>query len=328
MKAAFHVGKEKVELRDVACPTASKNECLVEVKACAICGSDGWWLHEGLVPGIQGHEVTGVIVEVGEEVKSWKKGDRVAVYCVTGCGECDPCKRDMDPYCQRGASVVAGGFAEYVAVPARSLLPLGLSFDFIEGSLLTDTVGTPMRALRRIEIPRGGTVAVWGLGPLGNIAVQGAKALGAGRVIGLDPLLLRRKLAQELGADMTLDPNQANVESVLQNETGGVGVDACVCTIRNDEVAQRGCNLVRRGGWFVSVAGKALIGGEFEIYGSGVKYFAKSEYKPNVEFVKSGCIKLKPIITHIFPLDQIQEAFVKRFKQKDLAMKVVIKTSK
>jgi threonine dehydrogenase-like Zn-dependent dehydrogenase len=324
MKISIHVGKEQIEIRNTDRPSPQKDQCLVKVKACGICGSDEWWLEEEKNLEIQGHEITGTIVEVGDKVGSWTEGDRVAIYCVAGCGKCDSCVQGLDAYCQCGPKVITGGFGEYVAVPSRSLLPLDSYFGYEEGSLLTDTLGTPMRALRRIEILDEARVAVWGLGPLGAIAIQGAKAFGAGLVIGIDPIPFRRRLAKKLGADITLDPNQPNIENLIRKETSSLGVDCCVCTVRDNYVAQTGCNLVRRGGWFVSIAGKAQIGGEYEIYASGVWYFGRSEYKTNVELVKNGSIKLKPIITHVFPLDQIQEAFFTRFKKKDSSMKVIV----
>ncbi|MGQ9513919.1 MAG: zinc-dependent alcohol dehydrogenase [Thermoproteota archaeon] len=324
MKAAFHVSREKLELRDVPCPSIGKGECLVKVEACGICGSDGWWLSDKLAEGIQGHEISGTVAEIGPGEERWAKGDRVVVYAVIGCGECEPCKSGMDPYCLRGPSSLCGGFAEYVKVPTRSLLPLDPSIDFITGCLITDNVGTPMRALMRGKIPEGGVVAVWGLGPLGLVAVQGAKVLGAEKVIALDPVAKRREVACSLGADIALDPSSEDFMGISLRATKGYGVDLALCTVRDDGVAERASRMVRRNGWFVSTAGRAPIGGEFEIYASGVWYFAKSDYASNVELVKSGRIDLKPIVTHTFPLERIQEAFVTRFKRTDQAIKVVV----
>ncbi|MBO3803863.1 MAG: alcohol dehydrogenase catalytic domain-containing protein [Candidatus Brockarchaeota archaeon] len=324
MKAALHVGKERVEVREIPIPSLEEDECLVKVEACGICGSDRWWLGEELAREVQGHEISGTVAEVGEGVARWRVGDRVVVYAVLGCGECEPCMRGMDPYCLRGPRSVCGGFAEYAKAKARCLLPLDPSIDFVTGCLLTDNVGTPMRALARGKIPEGGTVAVWGLGPLGLVALQGAKALGAGKVIALDPVLKRREVARALGADIVLDPSGVDFRKVALENTNGYGVDLSLCTVRDDHVAEDAASIVRRNGWFVSAAGRAPIGGEFEIYASGVWYFAKSDYAPNVELVKGGLIDLKPIVTHTFPLERIQEAFATRFKKADQAIKVVV----
>jgi len=277
-----------------------------------------------LAQGIQGHEISGTIAEVGKGVEGWRVGDRVTVYAVIGCGECESCKMGMDPYCLRGPHVLSGGFAEYAKVPTRSLLPLDPTLDFVSGCLLTDNVGTPMRALGRARMRDGGVVAVWGLGPLGLVAVQGAKALGAQKVIGLDPISMRREVAKIMGADYVADPMKSDVGKISSEITGGYGVDLSFCTVRDDGIAERAANIVRRNGWFVSAAGRAPIGGEFEIYASGVWYFAKGDYPSNVELVKSGRIELRPIITHIFPLDRIQEAFETRFKHPERAIKVVV----
>lgn len=277
-----------------------------------------------MAQGIQGHEISGTIAEVGKGVEGWRVGDRVTVYAVIGCGECESCKMGMDPYCLRGPHVLSGGFAEYAKVPTRSLLPLDPTLDFVSGCLLTDNVGTPMRALGRARMRDGGVVAVWGLGPLGLVAVQGAKALGAQKVIGLDPISMRREVAKIMGADYVADPMKSDVGKISSEITGGYGVDLSFCTVRDDGIAERAANIVRRNGWFVSAAGRAPIGGEFEIYASGVWYFAKGDYPSNVELVKSGRIELRPIITHIFPLDRIQEAFETRFKHPERAIKVVV----
>lgn len=324
MKAAFHVSRERIEVREVPRPTIGNGECLVRVEACGICGSDGWWLRDESAQGIQGHEISGTIAEVGNGVEGWGVGDRVTVYAVIGCGECEPCKMGMDPHCLRGPHVLSGGFGEYAKVPTRSLLPLDPTLDFVSGCLLTDNVGTPMRALGRARMRDGGVVAVWGLGPLGLVAVQGAKALGARKVIGLDPISMRREVAKIIGADYVADPMKSDVGKISSEITGGYGVDLSFCTVRDDGIAERAANIVRRNGWFVSAAGRAPIGGEFEIYASGVWYFAKGDYASNVELVKSGRIELRPIITHVFPLDRIQEAFETRFKHPERAIKVVV----
>jgi len=324
LKAAFHVSRERIEVREVPRPIIGNDECLVRVEACGICGSDGWWLRDELAQGIQGHEISGTIAEVGKGVEGWRVGDRVTVYAVIGCGECESCKMGMDPYCLRGPHVLSGGFAEYAKVPTRSLLPLDPTLDFVSGCLLTDNVGTPMRALGRARMRDGGVVAVWGLGPLGLVAVQGAKALGARKVIGLDPISMRREVAKIMGADYVADPMKNDVGKISSEITGGYGVDLSFCTVRDDGIAERAANIVRRNGWFVSAAGRAPIGGEFEIYASGVWYFAKGDYPSNVELVKSGRIELRPIITHVFPLDRIQEAFETRFKHPERAIKVVV----
>lgn len=311
-------------MREVPRPTIGNDECLVRVEACGICGSDGWWLRYELAQGIQGHEIAGTIAEVGKGVEGWGVGDRVTVYAVMGCGECEPCKKGMDPYCLRGPRSLSGGFSEYAKVPARSLLPLDPTIDFVSGCLVTDNVGTPLRALGRARLEENGVVAIWGLGPLGLVAVQGAKALGARKVIGLDPISMRREVAEMLGADHVFDPKKGDIGRTSSEITGGYGVDLSLCTVRDDGIAESAASIVRRNGWFVSVAGKAPIGGEFEIYASGVWYFAKEDYASNVELVKSGRIKLRPIITHVYPLERIQEAFETRFKHPDEAIKVVV----
>lgn len=136
MKAAFFVGKERIEIRDVPLPELTPDKVLVKVMTSGICGSDkGLWMNEGEKPGIHAHEACGVVAAVGSDVTQWKKGDRVVVFAVVGCGKCSYCTAGQFTYCSQ-CSGTGGGYAEYLTTFARNLRPLPDDIPFERGCLL------------------------------------------------------------------------------------------------------------------------------------------------------------------------------------------------
>lgn len=336
MRAALKLSKERLENKEVPRPKPGPNDCLVKVKACAICGSDTWWLEDsGPEDLIRGHEIAGIVEEVGKEVKYWACGDRVVIYVVIGCGKCSFCARGMPTYClnpkgsigyikELEGKRIGGGFGEYLAIPANLLLSLPGRFDFVVGSLFTDTIGVPMRALRKAQIKEGDTVVIWGLGPMGLVAVQGAKVLGAERVIGIDLLDNRRSLAEKLGIDYTIDPQKEDPVKSVKKLTRGLGAQVAINTVARDDIAQMAYQSIRLNGVLVCIAGRVLAGGQDERRVTASWYFTLPEYELNIGLVKKGLIKLDFLVTHVYPLKDINTAFSTRFYFKDKSLKVIV----
>lgn len=210
MKASLFQGpdkKPKFVIGETQLPQPKEDEVLVRVRAAALCGTD-LHLYEGgmkapRIPMIMGHEWGGDVVETGTSVKSFRKGDRVFSAPHYSCGVCYYCRSGRENLCnQRGVFGAIGPregcFAEYVMAPSSSLynLPSGISYEV--GSLMGDTLSTAAHALRRADIMPGDTVAIWGLGPVGQCLLQMARVAGAGRVIAIDVVPDRLLLAKEL----------------------------------------------------------------------------------------------------------------------------------
>lgn len=233
---------------------------VVAVTASAICGSD-LHFYDGDYPMFEpvalGHEAVGTVVEVGPAVRTVKVGDRVMVSSVAGCGHCAGCAT-LDPItCHSGpqifgTGVLGGAQSELLAVHAADfqlrVLPDAIGDE--AALLLTDNLATGWAAVRRADMPIGGTVAVIGLGAVGLCAVRCALFLGAATVLAVDPVTQRRERAAGMGAT----PVAASATEAAMEHTGGRGADAVVDAVGSDASMSDALTAIRPGGT-VSVVG-------------------------------------------------------------------------
>jgi threonine dehydrogenase-like Zn-dependent dehydrogenase len=259
MKALCWHGKEDVRVDTVPDPRIeSPGDAIVRVTSTAICGSD-LHLYDGYMPtmkegDILGHEFMGEVVEVGSGVTKLKVGDRVVVPFTISCGECFFCKKGLFAACDRsnpsaaatakvmghspcgifGYSHLMGGFsggqAEYVRVPFADVGPLKITSDVRDEQVLflSDIFPTAWMAAENAEIEPGDTVAVWGCGPVGQFTLWCAWQMGAGRVIAIDRVPERLRMAEERGRAETIDLREEHVYERLQEMTDGRGPDRCI----------------------------------------------------------------------------------------------------
>ncbi len=331
MRAAVKVGKERFELQEFPIPEIDPGECLIRVHACGICA---WcynlWLEDAsssnLPPGLSGHEVSGVVEQVGSAVTGWKSGDRVVIHVQTACGECAYCREGKEMYCRKGRCTFRG-YVDYLAIDAQCLLPAPEGMDLALASLLTDMVGTPLHAIRRafaVPIPRTVSV-VWGLGPIGMFTVQGLRTFeGVEKIIAIDPHPMHRDLALQLGADVALDPKAVDTEERLMAENEGRGANyAFNCVLSTPEAIDVAFRTLMLDGYLMNLHGKAQSGKLTEKRVDASLYFFRSEYPENVRLVQEGKIKLQPVLTHVVPAERINEAMELRAKRRGESLKVV-----
>jgi threonine dehydrogenase-like Zn-dependent dehydrogenase len=252
MRALTWQGKRDVQVTDVPDPVIQEpTDAIVQITSTAICGSD-LHLYEVLGPYLKpgdvlGHEPMGVVQEVGAEVTHIKPGDRVVVPFNISCGSCWMCSRHLYAQCEttqntatgKGASLfgytslygsVPGGQAEYLRVPQAHFGPIKVPDGFADERFLylSDVVPTAWQAVAYSDVPKGGTLAVLGLGPIGLMAARIAKHLGVDRVIGVDVVPERLQLASTDGFE-TVDMNEVDdVSMALIDLTDGRGPDAVV----------------------------------------------------------------------------------------------------
>ncbi len=210
MKAAIWYGGKDIRVEDVPKPEIRSDEVLVEVKAVGICGSE---LHayEGVSkrrksPLVMGHEFSGVIAEVGDKVEGFKKGDRVVVDPLSRCGVCEQCTVGRGNVCRNVKLLglhVSGAFAEYALAPARNCYKLPDHVSFEEGSVV-EPLSVGVHAVNRTPIKLGDTVLVVGAGVIGLMALQAAKAAGAGSIFVTDVVDYGLRFAERLGADVAI----------------------------------------------------------------------------------------------------------------------------
>jgi threonine dehydrogenase-like Zn-dependent dehydrogenase len=258
MKALCWHGKGDMRYDTVPDPRIEHpRDAIIKVTACAICGSD-LHLYDGVIPSMQsgdvvGHETMGEVVEVGSENTKLKVGDRVVVPFTISCGECFFCKRGFYSGCERsnpnkamaeklwghspaglfGYSHLLGGFpggqAEYLRVPYADVGPIKVPDSLTDEQVLflSDIFPTGYMAAEFCNIQDGDTIAIWGCGPVGQMAIRSAILLGAGRVIAIDTVPERLAMARAAGAE-TLDFMDEDIYDKLQEMTHGRGADACI----------------------------------------------------------------------------------------------------
>ncbi len=258
MKAVCWNGKYDVRLEDVPDPTIlNPGDAIVRVTSTAICGSDVH-LYDGYIPSMEkgdvlGHEFMGEVVEVGQNVRRLQVGDRVVVPFPIACGRCLSCAASRYSLCENsnpnawmaeklwghspcgifGYSHLLGGYAggqaQYVRVPYADVGPIKVPAHLSDDQVLflSDILPTGWMAAENCGITPGDVVAVWGCGPVGQLSIASALVMGAARVIAIDDVPERLRMASEQGAT-TIDFREQNVLETLKELTGGRGPDACI----------------------------------------------------------------------------------------------------
>jgi 2-desacetyl-2-hydroxyethyl bacteriochlorophyllide A dehydrogenase len=235
MKAIRMVEPGKpLELQQISIPSAGEEDVLVRVRATGICHSDAHYRagrsSMGSMPITLGHEVAGEVEWVGANVRTVQAGERVCLHYNISCGDCYYCKSGKEQFCSTVRMIghhIDGGYAEYIAVPARNAIPLPDEISFAEGATLMCASATALHALRRGRVKEGETVAVFGVGGLGMSAIQLAKALGAVEVYAVDIKQDKLELASEYGA-IPIDASRVEAVEELRTLTKGKGVDVAL----------------------------------------------------------------------------------------------------
>lgn len=235
MKAVRMVEPGKpLELQHIPIPSTGEEDVLVRVRAAGVCHSDAHYRAGrsgmGTLPITLGHEVAGEVEWVGAKVTNVKAGDRVCLHYNISCGNCYYCQSGKEQFCATVKMIghhVDGGYAEYIAIPARNTIPLPEEISFAEGATLMCASATALHALRRGRVRGGDTVAVFGVGGLGLSAIQLAKALGAVEVYAVDIKRDKLELASEYGA-IPVDASRSDAVEEIRKSTEGKGVDVAL----------------------------------------------------------------------------------------------------
>jgi propanol-preferring alcohol dehydrogenase len=235
MKAVRMIEPGKpLELQRISIPSVGKEDILVRVRAAGICHSDAHYRagrsSMGQLPITLGHEVAGEVEWVGAEIKNIKAGDRVCLHYNISCGDCYYCRTGNEQFCATVKMIghhIDGGYAEYIAVPARNAIPLPDEIPFEEGATLMCASATALHALRRGRVKEGETVAVFGVGGLGMSTIQLAKALGAVEVYAVDIKSDKLELASEYGA-IPIDASRLDAVDEIRKFTKGRGVNVAL----------------------------------------------------------------------------------------------------
>ncbi|MCR4431923.1 MAG: alcohol dehydrogenase catalytic domain-containing protein [Tepidanaerobacteraceae bacterium] len=347
MKAAVLFGSNDLRVVQTVVPKPEKEEVLVKVKACAICGTDpeiiehGWPNCPPFGSYIPGHEFSGEVVALGEGVDEFNIGDRVVAEPHKGCGRCINCIRGLYTTCLNYGNLekghrhygftVNGGYAEYVAIHINCLHKLPDNVSFEEGTIVT-AAGTALYGMERIGwVQPGEIVAVIGPGPIGLMAVQLSKVFGASKVILIGTRNSRLSVGLKMGADVLINIKEEDLYKRINELTNGYGVDLAIEASGSTDGPEQAVKITRKSGRI------SFIG----IYKNMVKMDLNRAVQYNIQMaggkaegmwcierilplLAQGKIDVKPLITHKFSLDDINEA-VKTFKERiGGAIKVVV----
>lgn len=330
MLGAILPGNGTVEFREFDIPTPGHGQVLIKTMASTICGSDIRCIYrehtgkgaEGYIPGmIAGHEPSGIIVEEGEGLRRFKKGDRVIIYHISGCGVCYDCRRGYaisctSPYRQAYGWQRNGGMAPYILAEEKDLIPLPDELTYCDGAQVACGFGTTYEALEKIGVSGDDAVLVVGLGPVGLATAMLAKAMGAQSVIGVEYGAERIAIAKETGLFDHVFASDGNALRNVNNVTGGKGVEKAVDCSASDAGRQLAIRATRpygkiafvgEGGTCTFAPSPDIIHGQKTIYGSWVTSLWRME--DLVDKIVRWGIHPETLITHRFPLEKAGEAY-------------------
>ncbi len=344
MKAAVYRGVNNVRLEDVPVPAIGAGEILVRVHTCGICGTDLKKIASGShsAPRIFGHETSGTVAQVGENVSKFKSGDRVVVFHHIPCGKCYYCQHKTFAQCEvykkvgctAGFAPSGGGFAEYVRVmdwivaKGTVRIPDGVSF---EQACFVEPVNTCIKGIETLHLERGETALVIGQGPIGLILAFLAQRAGA-LVITTDLYSPRLTMANSFDLKTTVDASKADAAKVVREMTEGRGADAVILAVGGNDVIRPAIDAARPGGRVllfaqtvhseatfdpasVCVDEKTLLGS----YSASVDVQEES-----VRFVMNREMDLERLISHRFSLENGVEALHLAAHPQPDSMKIVI----
>ena len=348
MKAAILMGRNHLEIKEVARPNPGPMEVLLKVESCACCGTDVALMNKpfaGQPPYgdfIPGHEYSGVVAALGEGVDEFSVGDRVAVEAHLGCMRCKNCRLGHYTAClnygtekHRANGMTAnGGFAQYVVNNINTVHRIPDPVEFNEAALVTN-LGCVLYGFETIGgFVAGQTVAILGPGPIGLIATQVAKTLGAEKVFLTGTRASRLNMGAERGADRLINIYEENpIEAVLA-DTGGIGVDLAVDAAGVKTTPMDAIKITKPMGKILMLGiphEPVTVDLEDLLMKNKAIYTVRGEGRSNVaraiSLLGTGKMSLKPYLTHTFPLEQIDKAFETFIKRIDGAIKVVVKSN-
>lgn len=324
MKASVLHGLGDFQTENVDIPHISKEEVLIKVEYCGICGSD---VPRSMISGarkyplILGHEFSGKIAEIGSDVEEFVPGDRVAIAPLIPCGNCKFCKAGDYNLCEDYNIIGTGsngGFAEYVKVPKNHvlLIPDQLDFETAAG-IEPATIG--YHGVQKANIQPGETVVVMGCGPIGQLTLQWAKIFGASKVIAVDIMDEKLELAKKLGADVTINSKNTDAVEKIKELTNG-GPEVSIETAGNIVTQQQSILSVKKKGRviFLGITHKGLnlreetinhiMRGEITIKGSWNSYsmpYPGIAWNAALHFMNKGDLKFKPMVSHKIKVEEL-----------------------
>ncbi|WP_235907303.1 zinc-dependent dehydrogenase [Niallia circulans] len=340
MKVASFYNKNKINYEDRQIPSIEKDEVLIKMEYCGLCGTD---IHKVLDEKVAqqtvlGHEVAGTIVKVGANIKDYQIGDRVFVAHHVPCFTCHYCKRGSYSLCPQftQTNLDPGGFAEYIRIPALHVkhtmghLPKGMSFE--EGALV-EPIACCLHGFELIDTHPGDTVVIMGAGQIGLLQVQLAKSLLAATIIVSDINPYRLEKSLEFGADVAINSHKEDVVTSIMEQTNGKGADIVIISAGIQQLLPQAMECVSRGGTVlvfapfpntdVAIPAARFFLDEIKVVGSYSS--TPYNYERAINMLRNNVFNVKKMITHRFPLAELDQAIALAHNPSEQVLKVLIK---
>jgi L-iditol 2-dehydrogenase len=333
MRAAVFLGPNSMELRDIPRPEPAAGEIVVKVAACAVCGTDlriaaGGKTRGVYPPRVLGHEIAGRIVAMGSragEYTDLKVGQRVTMPPGIPCGACRFCSTGYENLCKRRTALgyrYDGGFAEYMVLPEIAL-QRGLLFPIPDHlpdaeAAIAEPLACVVNGQRKSQVKLGDVVLIIGAGPIGLMHLQLSRLAWARKVLVSEPNQARRLLAAQLGATRAVDPAAEDLAQIVKGETDGDGADVVIAAIGVPRLVNDLLAVTRPGGRVnlfagYSDTGETTIEANLIHYGelvlTGTSACTREDFRTALNLLTSGQLKAGPLVSHHFPLEQIEQAF-------------------
>jgi L-iditol 2-dehydrogenase len=339
MKVAQAVDYDDVRIIEMPVPSPGPGEALVRVQVCGICAGDvtPWYIRKKC-PIVVGHEPAGTIVALGQGApERFAVGQRVFIHHHAPCGECRCCKRGFPSMCKtwRATNLVPGGIAEYCLVPAQNLahdtliLPDSLSFD--DGALI-EPIACVVRAFHRSGLRPGDTLAVIGLGFIGQVMVALARHYGASKVFASDLVPYRLEHARKLGADVVVDASSQDLAAVIREHNQGYGADIVMVGPSKPAVFQHAIDCAGPGSnVLLFMAPEPDVKMEIDpnyLFFQEISLISSyscgpAETAETLQLLEKGVVSKEQFITHRFPLEETLEGCRLTARAQD-SLKVVV----
>jgi L-iditol 2-dehydrogenase len=341
MKALVLEEYNQLIYKEMPEPQLGPDDVLVRIKASGICGSDVHGMDGStgrrIPPLIMGHEAAGVIAQVGSNVDNFHPGARVTFDSTVYCGGCFFCRRGEINLCDHrrvlgvscGDYRQHGTFAEYVAVPRHIIYPLPDSISF-EQSAMVEPCSVAFHAAAITPLSLNDTAVVVGAGIIGLLLIQALRASGCGQIIAVDLAPERLALAQQLGADKSLNPAEDDAVAVIKKMTGSRGADVAFDAVGINASLKTGLNSLRKGGALtlignlaseVELALQTVVTGEICVRGS---CSSRGDYPAGLDMIARGAIQVDPLISATAPLSEGAQWFQRLYQKEKGLIKVML----
>lgn len=343
MKAAVVEGLGNLVVKDIPMPKIKNESILIKILACAVCGSDIRILDSGndrvKYPAVIGHEIAGEVVEIGKDIKDFKVGDMVAVGADVPCGRCKWCQNGMGNCCDKNYAMgyqFQGGYAEYCLLEPMVMKygPVCRISDGLDPKLaaLAEPLACCINGLERVFFSAGKSLLVIGAGPIGVLLIRLAKAFGASKTILCDINPERLKAVNNTQADYLIDISTDDITESIKEITKGDDADLVFTACPSPDAQEMACKIVAKRGFVNLFGGLPKSARDIQINSNHIHYreayitgshgSTPRQHAMAMELITAKRIDMADLITHHFPLDEIQNAF--DVVRKQAGLKVII----